>query len=215
VLLEGAQGSLLDVDHGTYPFVTSSNTTSGGAAVGAGIAPRALDAVLGVVKAYTTRVGNGPLPTEFDEPLASQVRRLGNEFGATTGRPRRCGWFDAVVVRYAARVNGLTGLAVTKLDVLDTLDRVALCTGYESGGEVFTEFPGDLVALEQVRPRYEWLPGWHRTTASARSLAELPAQARRYLERIEELASTPIAYVSVGTRRDQIIGLEATHATVS
>ncbi len=215
ILFEGAQGALLDVDHGTYPFVTSSNTTSGGASVGAGIAPTALDAVLGVVKAYTTRVGNGPLPTEFDEPLASQVRQLGNEFGATTGRPRRCGWFDAVVVRYAARVNGLTGLAVTKLDVLDTLDRLAVCTGYESGGDVFTEFPSDLVVLETVRPRYEWLDGWRRSTAAARTLADLPAQARRYLDRIEELASTPIAYVSVGTRRDQIIGLEAEHATVS
>ncbi len=215
VLLEGAQGSLLDVDHGTYPFVTSSNTTSGGAAVGVGIAPTALDAVLGVVKAYTTRVGNGPLPTEFDEPLASEVRQLGREFGATTGRPRRCGWFDAVVVRYAARVNGLTGLAVTKLDVLDTLERLAICTGYESGGEVFTEFPGDLAALEAVHPRYEWLDGWQRSTASARTLTDLPAQARRYLERIEELAMTPIAYVSVGTRRDQIIGLETLHATVS
>ena len=208
VLLEGAQGSLLDIDHGTYPFVTSSNTTSGGAAVGTGVAPTALDAVLGVVKAYTTRVGNGPLPTEFDEPLASQVRQLGHEFGATTGRPRRCGWFDAVVVRYAARVNGLTGLAVTKLDVLDTLERLAVCTGYEAGGDVFTEFPGDLVTLETVRPRYEWLEGWQRPTTSARTLGDLPTRARVYLERIEELAMTPIVYVSVGTQRDQIIGLE-------
>jgi adenylosuccinate synthase len=205
VLLEGAQGSLLDVDHGTYPFVTSSNTTSGGAAVGAGIAPTAIDAVLGVVKAYTTRVGNGPLPTEFDEPLASVVRRLGNEFGATTGRPRRCGWFDAVVVRYAARVNGLTGLAMTKLDVLDTLDRIAICTGYEAAGDRYTEFPGDLVALEMVQPFYEWFDGWRRDTAEARRLSDLPAEARRYLDRIEELAETPIAYVSVGTQRDQII----------
>ena len=153
VLLEGAQGSLLDVDHGTYPFVTSSNTTSGGAAVGAGIAPTAIDAVLGVVKAYTTRVGSGPLPTELEEPLATQVRTLGNEFGATTGRPRRCGWFDAVVVRYAARINGLTDLAVTKLDVLDTLDRLAICVGYEYEGELHTEFPADLTAQEQVVPR--------------------------------------------------------------
>jgi adenylosuccinate synthase len=205
ILLEGAQGSLLDVDHGTYPYVTSSSTTSGGAAIGAGIAPTAIDAVLGVVKAYTTRVGNGPLPTEFDEPLASEVRRLGNEFGATTGRPRRCGWFDAVVVRYAARINGLTGLAITKLDVLDTLDRIALCTGYEVNGEVHTEFPGDLTLLEGAKPRYEWHEGWRSQTSAARARDELPENARRYLDRIEALADTRIAYVSVGTRRDQII----------
>ncbi len=207
VLLEGAQGSLLDVDHGTYPFVTSSSTTSGGAAIGAGLAPTSIDAVLGVVKAYTTRVGNGPLPTELEEPMASEMRRLGNEFGATTGRPRRCGWFDAVVVRYAARVNGLTGLAVTKLDVLDSLDRIALCTAYELDGERLDEFPGDLVALERARPVYEWFDGWKQSTAGARALAELPSAARRYLDRIRELAETPIAFVSVGTRRDQIIGL--------
>ena len=206
VLLEGAQGSLLDVDHGTYPFVTSSSTTSGGAATGAGIGPGTIDAVLGVVKAYTTRVGNGPLPTELDEPLATTMRELGREFGATTGRARRCGWFDAVVVRYAARVNGLTGLAVTKLDVLDTFDRVAICTGYECDGEMFDEFPGDLVELDKVVPRYEWFEGWKSSTAGARRLEELPSAARRYMERIQELADTPIAYVSVGTRRDQIVG---------
>jgi adenylosuccinate synthase len=208
VLLEGAQGSLLDVDHGTYPFVTSSSTTSGGAATGVGIAPTAVDAVLGVVKAYTTRVGNGPLPTELDEPLAEEMRKLGNEYGATTGRPRRCGWFDAVVVRYAARVNGLTDLAVTKLDVLDTLDRVAICTGYEVDGEVLTEFPGDIAALERLSPRYEWIDGWRKPTCDARTLDALPANARAYLDRMQEIVETPITYVSVGTRRDQIIGLE-------
>jgi len=208
ILLEGAQGSLLDVDHGTYPYVTSSSTTSGGAATGTGIAPTALHAILGVVKAYTTRVGNGPLPTELEEPLASEVRRLGNEFGATTGRPRRCGWFDAVVVRYASRVNGLTGLAVTKLDVLDTLDRLAVCTGYKVGEEVHEEFPGDLELLEKAVPVYEWFDGWRTSTATARTLGELPAAARRYLDRIRELAETPISYVSVGTHRDQIIGVE-------
>jgi adenylosuccinate synthase len=159
VLLEGAQGSLLDVDHGTYPFVTSSSTTSGGAAIGVGIAPTAIDAVLGVVKAYTTRVGNGPLPTEIEGALGEEVRRLGNEFGATTGRARRCGWFDALVVRYATRVNGLTGLAVTKLDVLDTLDRVALCTGYEVDGELHTEFPAT------------WTPSSARCRATSGSTA--------------------------------------------
>jgi adenylosuccinate synthase len=208
VLLEGAQGSLLDIDHGTYPYVTSSSTTSGGAATGVGIAPKELDSVIGVVKAYTTRVGNGPLPTEFDEPLASEIRRLGNEFGATTGRPRRCGWFDGVVVRYAARVNGLTDLAVTKLDVLDTIDRIGLCTGYQADGQVYDEFPGDLSVLDHAVPRYEWYEGWKASTAAARALADLPTEARRYLDRIEELVETPITYVSVGTRRDQIIGVE-------
>lgn len=205
VLLEGAQGSLLDVDHGTYPFVTSSSTTVGGAATGVGIAPTLLDAALGIVKAYTTRVGNGPLPTELEEPLRTQIRTLGNEFGATTGRPRRCGWFDAVVVRYACRVNGLTGLAVTKLDVLDTLDRIGLCTSYRLGDEIIREFPADITELDRLEPVYEWFDGWQCSTSGARSLADLPPAARRYLDRIEALVETPIRFVSVGTRRDQII----------
>jgi adenylosuccinate synthase len=205
VLLEGAQGSLLDIDHGTYPYVTSSSTTAGGAATGAGIGPRAIHAALGVVKAYTTRVGAGPLPTEFDEVMGEQVRTLGNEFGATTGRPRRCGWFDAVVVRYAVRVNGLSALAVTKLDVLDTLDRIGLCTGYSVGNETLEEFPGDLADLEGVQPRYEWFEGWRTSTEGARKLADLPKTARAYLDRIEALVDCPIRYVSVGTRRDQIL----------
>ena len=207
VLLEGAQGSLLDIDHGTYPFVTSSNTTAGGAAIGVGVGPTAIDRVLGVVKAYTTRVGNGPLPTELAEPLQSEVRTLGNEFGATTGRARRCGWFDALVVKYATRVNGLSDLAVTKLDVLDTLEELLLCTGYEIDGDMHEEFPSDLLALEKVKPRYERFEGWKQSTANARSLAELPKAARAYLDRIEALCEAPITYVSVGTRRDQIIGL--------
>jgi adenylosuccinate synthase len=207
ILLEGAQGSLLDVDHGTYPFVTSSNTTSGGAAIGAGIAPTTIDAVLGVVKAYTTRVGTGPLPTEMDAAMSERVRGLGNEYGATTGRPRRCGWFDAVVVRYATRINGLTDVAVTKLDVLDTLDRIAICTGYEYEGDLHTEFPGDVTALDGIEPRYEWVEGWQKSTADARRLDDLPAAARSYLDRLQELIETRITYVSVGTRRDQIIGL--------
>ena len=209
VLLEGAQGSMLDIDHGTYPYVTSSNTTAGGAAIGAGIAPTWLHAVLGVVKAYTTRVGAGPLPTEFGEPMQTQMRTLGNEFGATTGRPRRCGWFDGVVVRFAARVNGLTDLAVTKLDVLDTLDRVAICSGYRIDGEVHVEFPADLALLEHAEPVYEWFDGWMQSTADVRSLDRLPSNARLYLDRIEELCETRITFVSVGTRRDQMIGMEA------
>jgi adenylosuccinate synthase len=207
ILLEGAQGSLLDVDHGKYPFVTSSSTTSGGAAIGAGIAPTTIDAVLGVVKAYTTRVGTGPLPTEMDDAMSERLRTLGNEYGATTGRPRRCGWFDAVVVRYATRINGLTDVAVTKLDVLDTLDRIAICTGYEYEGDLHTEFPGDVTALDDIEPRYEWVEGWQRSTADARRLEDLPAEARKYLDRLQELIETRVTYVSVGTRRDQIIGL--------
>jgi adenylosuccinate synthase len=207
VLLEGAQGSLLDVDHGTYPFVTSSSTTSGGAATGVGIAPTSIDAVLGVVKAYTTRVGTGPLPTEMDDAMAERVRTLGNEFGATTGRARRCGWFDAVVVRYATRINGLSDIAVTKLDVLDTLDRIAICTGYEYDGDLHTEFPGDITTVDQVKPRYEWLAGWQQSTGTARRMEDLPAAARAYVDRLQELIEARITYVSVGTRRDQIIGL--------
>jgi len=206
VLLEGAQGALLDVDHGTYPFVTSSNTTAGGAAIGAGIGPTAIDTVLGVVKAYTTRVGNGPLPTEAAPPLGDQLRSLGAEFGATTGRPRRCGWFDAAVVRYAVRVNGLTHLAVTKLDVLDTFAEIPVCTGYRVEGAPVDNVPSDAESLEQVEPVYEVLEGWQRPISGARRLADLPPQARAYLDRLQDLAETPIAFVSVGSRRDQIIG---------
>jgi adenylosuccinate synthase len=206
ILLEGAQGALLDVDHGTYPFVTSSNTTAGGAAVGAGIGPTAVNAVLGVVKAYTTRVGNGPLPSEADDAESEQLRQLGNEFGATTGRPRRCGWFDAVVVRYAVRVNGLTDLAVTKLDVLDTLTRIPICVGYTVDGKPIDNVPSDVAGLNAVKPVYEILDGWNRSTKDARSLGDLPTAARRYLDRLQELVNVPIAYVSVGARRDQIIG---------
>jgi adenylosuccinate synthase len=206
VLLEGAQGALLDVDHGTYPFVTSSNTTAGGAAVGAGIGPTLIDAVLGVVKAYTTRVGNGPLPTEADEARGEQLRTLGAEYGATTGRPRRCGWFDAVVVRYAVRVNGLTHLAVTKLDVLDTIPEIPVCTGYRVEGALSDDVPADAESVARVEPVYEVLEGWRRPTSRARRLADLPPQARAYLDRIQDLVETPIAFVSVGTRRDQIIG---------
>jgi adenylosuccinate synthase len=205
VLLEGAQGALLDVDHGTYPFVTSSHTTAGGASVGSGIGPTAIDAVLGVVKAYTTRVGNGPLPTEAPPEEAARIRTLGDEFGATTGRPRRCGWFDAVVVRYAVRVNGLTGLAVTKLDVLDAFTEIPVCVGYRLDGERCDSMPADLERIERVEPLYERLPGWDRPLGDVRRLADLPAPARAYLDRLQDLAQAPIRYVSVGTRREQII----------
>jgi len=205
VLLEGAQGALLDVDHGTYPYVTSSNTTAGGAAVGVGIGPTAIDAVLGVVKAYTTRVGNGPLPTEAAPEVAGRIRELGGEFGATTGRPRRCGWFDAVVVRYAVRINGLTGLAVTKLDVLDTFAEIPVCVGYRLDGEPVDSMPADVERIDRVEPVYETLPGWQKGLNEVRRLADLPPAARAYVDRLQDLAGAPIRYVSVGTRRDQII----------
>jgi adenylosuccinate synthase len=205
VLLEGAQGALLDVDHGTYPYVTSSNTTAGGAAVGAGIGPTMIDGVLGVVKAYTTRVGNGPLPTLAEAAQEERLRRIGGEFGAVTGRPRRCGWFDAMVVRYAARVNGLTALAVTKLDVLDEFDTIPVGTSYELDGNVCEEMPAEVAVLERVKPVLETMPGWRRPTSGARVLADLPLEARAYLDRLQELIEVPIRFVSVGTRRDQII----------
>jgi adenylosuccinate synthase len=207
VLLEGAQGAMLDVDHGTYPFVTSSTTTAAGAATGSGIGPTVIDQVLGVVKAYTTRVGSGPLPTEIDGALGEHLRELGGEYGATTGRPRRCGWFDAVVVRYAAQVNGLTGLAITKLDVLDTFEEVKICTGYRVGDDDHEFFPYDLGLLGRATPIYETMPGWLAPTSGARSYDDLPSRARDYLERIQHLTGVGMSYVSVGTKREQIISV--------
>ncbi|UCG85126.1 MAG: adenylosuccinate synthase [Gemmatimonadota bacterium] len=205
VLLEGAQGALLDVDHGTYPFVTASNTTAGGASVGAGIGPTAIDVVLGVVKAYTTRVGNGPLPTEAPSDIGDRLREYGGEYGATTGRPRRCGWFDSVVVRYAARINGLTNLAITKLDVLDAFDEISICVAYRTGGETTDTVPAEMGVLESVEPVYETHAGWRCSTADARVLSDLPKEARAYLDRMTELVGAPASYVSVGSRRDQVI----------
>ena len=208
VLLEGAQGALLDVDHGTFPFVTSSNTTAGAAAVGAGVGPRAIDVVLGVVKAYTTRVGNGPFPTEKDDEAGEELRKMGGEYGATTGRPRRCGWFDAVVARYASRVNGFTNLAVTKLDVLDTFKTIPVCVGYRYRGERQDTFPADVDMANEVEPIYEELDGWCQSTSAVRQFADLPVQARAYLDRLEALMEVPVSYVSVGTRRDQLIRVD-------
>ena len=205
VLLEGAQGTALDIDHGTYPYVTSSTTTAGGAASGTGIGPTSLHRILGVMKAYTTRVGNGPLPTAFSPEMDERIRTLGSEFGATTGRPRRCGWFDGVLARYSARVNGLTGLALTKLDVLDTLPEISIATAYRTPDGEVTEFPADTESLAYVEPVYETLPGWQSSTGDVRKLEDLPFNARAYLERIEEVASTPIEVIGVGTRRRQII----------
>jgi adenylosuccinate synthase len=205
ILLEGAQGTALDVDHGTYPYVTSSVTTAGGAAAGSGIGPTAIDEILGVMKAYITRVGNGPLPTGFDPEMDQKVRELGSEFGATTGRPRRCGWFDGVLGRYSARVNGLTGLAITKMDVLDTLPEISIATAYRTPEGAVEDFPADTTMLDQVEPVYETLPGWEAPTGEATRLEDLPARARAYLDRLAEITETPVKMVSVGTRRKQII----------
>ncbi len=208
ILFEGAQGTLLDIDHGTYPFVTSSNASVGGVCTGLGIGPRAIDRVLGVAKAYTTRVGGGPLPTELSGPLAERLRESGQEYGASTGRPRRCGWYDAVTVRYATRINGLDALALTKLDVLDDLDEIKVCTAYRLHGEVFDEFPADLSVLGACEPVYETLPGWKRSTRGARSLSDLPRQARAYVARLEEASGVRAAIVSIGSDRDDTIFTE-------
>jgi adenylosuccinate synthase len=209
VLLEGAQGTALDLDHGTYPFVTSSNTTAAGAATGTGIGPTSIDQVIGVVKAYTTRVGEGPLPSAFEPEMDEHVRELGGEFGATTGRPRRCGWFDSVLTRFASQVNGLTGVAVTKLDVLDTLSELQVATAYRMpDGSVTDRFPADTWSLADVEPVYETLPGWLAPTNDVRRLEDLPKNARAYLDRIEELTDAPVRWVSVGTKRSQIIPVD-------
>lgn len=205
VLAEGAQGALLDIDHGTYPFVTSSNPTSGGACTGLGIPPTAVTSILGVVKAYTTRVGNGPFPTEDPNTTGEQIRTIGGEFGATTGRPRRCGWFDAVAVRYSAIVNGITSVAITKLDVLDSFKEIKICTGYSLAGKVLKSFPTDVQTLQNVVPVYETVDGWNQSTAGARTYAELPARAQSYLGMLAHLTGTDITMVSVGARRDQLI----------
>jgi adenylosuccinate synthase len=208
VLFEGAQGTLLDVDHGTYPYVTSSNTVAGQAAVGSGLGPTVLDRVMGITKAYTTRVGGGPFPTELDDALGERLRKVGDEFGATTGRPRRCGWLDVVVLRYAVRVNGLWGLALTKLDVLSGLESLKICTGYHLDGAEVKELPGDLDELSRVKPIYEELPGWADKLATARTLEDLPEAALKYVRRVEELCGVPVVCISVGAERGETILLQ-------
>jgi adenylosuccinate synthase len=205
ILFEGAQGTLLDVDHGTYPYVTSSNATVGGICTGLGVGPRAIGKVMGVAKAYTTRVGAGPLPTELSGDMGNRLREGGNEYGTVTGRPRRCGWYDAVAVRYAVRLNGLDALAVTKLDVLDGLDRLEICTAYRCGSRTLTEFPSDIGQLAACEPVYESLPGWSTPTKGARRFEDLPAAARRYIARLEEVSGVPAALVSTGSERDDTI----------
>jgi adenylosuccinate synthase len=204
VLFEGAQATMLDIDHGTYPYVTSSNASIGGVCTGLGVPPRAIGGVLGVAKAYTTRVGEGPLPTELFGEMAERLRESGQEYGASTGRPRRCGWFDAVVVRYSARVNGLDALALTKLDVLDGLDELKICTGYRINDRTVTEFPANLVA-GSYDAIYETLPGWKEPTRGARDFDELPVEARNYISRLEELSGVACAIVSTGSDRDETI----------
>jgi len=203
VLLEGAQATLLDVDHGTYPFVTSSNPTAGGACVGSGVPPTRISQVIGVIKAYTTRVGAGPFPTELFDDNGAHLRTVGVEFGTTTGRERRCGWFDAVVGRYAVRVNGITDLVVTKLDVLSGLDPVPICVGYEIDGERLDDMPMTQTAFHHARPVYEEVPGWSEDISKARTEADLPANARRYVERIEELCGARVSVVGVGPGREE------------
>lgn len=205
ILLEGAQGTMLDVDHGTYPYVTSSNPIAGGACTGAGIGPSRVNEVIGVVKAYVTRVGGGPFPTEISGKLGDELREKGGEYGATTGRPRRCGWFDGVVMRHAARINGLTRLAITKIDVLEHLETISVCTAYEYEGKKIKNFPADLAKLEKCQPVYEDLPGWKQDLSKITDYKDLPVNAKKYLDKLAELAEARISLVSVGAERGQII----------
>ena len=205
IMFEGAQGTLLDIDHGTYPFVTSSNASAGGVCTGLGVPPKAVGTVLGVVKAYTTRVGEGPLPTELLGAMGDRLRESGQEYGASTGRPRRCGWYDAVAVRFAARVSGIDALALTKLDVLDGLETISLCTGYRCNGMVVHDFPADLRLLAACEPVYEQLPGWSAATRGARSADDLPREARAYVARLEEVTGVPAAIISTGSDREETI----------
>jgi adenylosuccinate synthase len=205
VMFEGAQATLLDIDHGTYPFVTSSNASVGGVCTGLGVPPRAIGGVLGVAKAYTTRVGEGPLPTELSGTLADRLRESGQEYGASTGRPRRCGWYDAVVVRYSARVNGLDAVALTKLDVLDGLPEVLICTGYKTSAGTLTEFPADLRILAAAEPVYERVPGWSSPTKGITEFERLPAEAQRYVRRLEDVSGVDCAIISTGSDRGETI----------
>jgi adenylosuccinate synthase len=208
VLFEGAQGTLLDVDHGTYPYVTSSNTVIGGVLSGAGIGPRSIHEVIGLSKAYTTRVGSGPFPTELKGPEGERLKQEGDEFGATTGRPRRCGWFDAVGVRHAVRINGMTGIALTKLDVLTGFKKIKICTEYRSGGEVYRDFPASVKVLKNAEPVWEEMAGWNEPLSGAKKLADLPSNARRYVHRLEEILGTEMILVSVGPGREETIMLK-------
>ncbi len=205
ILAEGAQGALLDVDHGTYPYVTSSNPTSGGACTGLGIPPTAIKNIIGIVKAYTTRVGNGPFPTELNNATGEQLRKIGGEYGATTGRPRRCGWLDLVSLTYSIRINGIREIALTKLDVLDSFDEIKMCTAYNAGGSVLKSFPTDIQTLEKIEPVYRTMKGWKEKISGVKKFKLLPKNAQRYIELIQKLSGAKVSIVSVGARRDQTI----------
>lgn len=208
ILFEGAQGTLLDIDHGTYPFVTSSNSTASGACTGTGVGPNAIHGIIGVAKAYTTRVGEGPFPTELTDEVGQHIQKQGAEIGASTGRPRRCGWFDTVGVRYACAINNINTLVITKLDVLDDLDEIKFCTGYQYKGEILTSFPIQISALEEVVPIYDTCPGWKVGTSHARKYSDLPNEARNYLEQISEIIETDISMISIGPDRKETIMIE-------
>ncbi|MEO8168235.1 MAG: adenylosuccinate synthase, partial [bacterium] len=208
IIAEGAQGALLDVDHGTYPFVTSSNPTSGGACTGLGIPPTAVDSIVGIVKAYCTRVGNGPFPTELLDATGERLRAIGHEFGATTGRPRRCGWFDAVALKYSAAINGIQKNAITKLDVLDEFDEIKICVAYEVNGKRLKSFPTDLKTLQNITPVYETFKGWRKPITAITSYTELPAETKTYLDALSSFSGTANWIISVGPRRDQTIVIE-------
>lgn len=205
ILFEGAQGTLLDLDHGTYPYVTASNTVAGNACAGAGIGPTMIHSVIGVAKAYTTRVGEGPFPTELKDKLGERIRERGGEYGATTGRPRRCGWFDAVVVNHSIRINGIKEMTITKLDVLNEFDKIKVCIGYRVNGKILNHIPANIELLEKSEPIYEELDGWKTEIKNARSFSELPLNAQKYIRRIEELIKTKITIISVGSERDETI----------
>ena len=205
ILLEGAQGTLLDIDFGTYPYVTSSSPTAGGAFTGLGLSPTKLECILGVYKAYTTRVGGGPMPTELSDETGESIREIAHEYGATTGRPRRCGWFDGVIARFSASINGFSGVAITRLDVLDTFASIKICTSYKLNGDIIDQFPSSSAVLERCQPVYEELPGWQSPTNNLRRFEDLPQLAQSYVKRLEELIACPINIVSVGPKREQTI----------
>jgi adenylosuccinate synthase len=207
LLLEGAQGTLLDIDHGTYPYVTSSNSTAGGACTGLGIGPTRISNVLGIVKAYTTRVGSGPFPTEVDGPVGEEIRAKGGEFGATTGRPRRCGWLDTVILRHAVMINGFSGMAITKLDILDGLNTIRICTAYKYKGKTFHHFPKEAGVFESCTPVYEEISGWNASTVGIKEFRKLPTKAQRYIRRMEELVGVKAHLISTGQKRDELITL--------
>jgi adenylosuccinate synthase len=212
VLFEGAQGVMLDIDHGTYPFVTSSNPIAGGVCIGSGVGPTKINQVIGVAKAYTTRVGDGPFPTELQNEIGDRIREIGKEYGTTTGRPRRVGWFDSVVVRHARRVSGITGLSLNSLDVLTGLKTVKICTAYEYEGKVIENYPSNLDLLEKCIPIYEEFPGWEEDITHVQSLHELPLTVQHYVERITQLTGIPLTIFSVGPGRDQTIHVRPVYA---